>query len=64
MNVELFSKYRPKSYGSCCQPYKASISGVWLMDLVGIVVAELADDSLDPIVVICSKTLPYEIFKL
>lgn len=56
--------YRSESYGSRCQPDKASISGVWLMDLVGIVVTELADDSLDPIVIVRSQTLSYEILEV
>jgi hypothetical protein len=56
--------YRPKSNRSCCQPDKASIPGVWLMDLVRVVVTELADDFLDAVVIVASETLAYEVFEL
>jgi hypothetical protein len=34
------------------------------MDLVGIVVTELANDSLDPIVIVGSKALSYEVLEV
>lgn len=64
MTTEIRVTYRPKSYGSSCQSDKASIPGVWLMDLVCVVVAELADYPLYPLMIACGKAFPYEVLEV
>ena len=43
--------YRSQRYSRCSQAYQTSIAGVWLVDGVGVVVAELVHDLGDAVVV-------------
>lgn len=60
----LCSTYRAQGYRRSSQPDQAAISGVGLVHGVGILVAELMDNSLDLVVVACGQTVPNQALEL
>jgi len=48
----VYQAYRSQCYRSGCQPYKTAIPGVWVVDGIRILVAELMDNLRYPVVVL------------
>jgi hypothetical protein len=47
--------YRAQGYRSCCEANEAAITGIWLVDGISVVVAELVDYLCDSIMVALSE---------
>lgn len=56
--------HRAQSYRGGSKPNETAISGMRLVDGIGILVAELRDDTLDPVIVICLERFADQAFKL
>ena len=55
--------YRAKSNRNSCQTNQATVASIGLVNGVGIVVAQLIDDLMYLVVIVCSETFTYELLE-